>query len=507
MTAEDCTISVTEDRDNHPSPIPEENSTILITVKGLDCQDSPVPGLIVETKNTRLEKTSSSPLILSGEKMTENLHIHTQATPTIEEIIPCSSRKRDTEDELFGPSPKRHCLISEYDLGYELSSDSENDDMEEVSSSVCLNGLSSLQSQDCCTVLDNEEDVTPDNNDNNDIVSISDDLDSSLELPSLVHLPTLTPLPNTPVMLSCETNLSSPLPILKPIFSSPVSPLPLSPKSREPVLPVFESTIPADIQRPSPVVPTNCSIPHSLLIPTSPVLTSSKNSPFSSPVISPKACKSLQDKIKTNSFVIETTATLLSTSDHNPNTESDPELTIDIDDGINSLSTTTPSMSQTTPSEPHPPDQTTSTVDILAVGYSNPSLKVKDPEKTDTPHQQLQSQRLKEIVADGATGQWVKESSPSLSSRSTSPLLGRLTPEFPLLNSHQSTSAKPHPPFSQAQQELKPHMRCPKPLPPWLAETMLQVQDRLDDLMPFPAPLTKSKKNKKTKKKPKNRKL
>ena len=513
LTVENYTLSVTEDRYNQPSPIPGDESTIPSTVKGVDCQDSLLPRLIVKTEDTRLEKTSSSPLILSGETMTENLCIHTQATPTItgtqatptaEEIIPYSSHKRHTEDVLLGPSPKRHCLISEYDLGYELSSDSEDDDMEEVSNDVCLNGLSSLQSQDHCTVVDNEEETAPDNNDINDI-SISDGPDSSFELPSLLHLPTLTPLPNTPVMLPRETNLSPPLPILKPIFSSPVSPLPLSPKSREPVLPVFESTVPAEIQRPSPIVPTNSSIPHSLVIPTSPVLPSSKNSPFSSPVISPVR-KSLLEKNKTNSFVIEATATQSSTSDHTPNTESDAELMIDLDDSIHLLSTATPSVSQVTPSEPHPPDQTT-TVDILTVGYSNPSLKVKDPDKTDTPPQQLKSKRLKQIVTDGATGQWVKERSPSLSSRSASPLLGRLTPDFPLLNSQQSTSAKPHPPFSQAQQELKPHMRCPKPLPPWLAETMLQVQDRHDDLMSFPGPSTKSKKSKKVKKKPKNRKL
>ena len=126
------------------------------------------------------------------------------------------------------------------------------------------------------------------------------------------------------------------------------------------------------------------------------------------------------------------------------------------------------------------------TVDVFTVGYSNPSpkLEVCPPTKNT-------KKLMKQLVTDGATGQFMKEATPSEScgsSRSTSPLLGNIAMEFPSVDSQAVSQAPPTQPvcqappaqrFCQAQKSLNELMSCPMALPPWLAEALLQTQDQM----------------------------
>ena len=115
------------------------------------------------------------------------------------------------------------------------------------------------------------------------------------------------------------------------------------------------------------------------------------------------------------------------------------------------------------------------TMETLMVGYAAPPTKATPTSKV-----------VKSLSTDGATGQWMKDhtSNSTSSSRSTSPLLGSMTCEFPSVGVSQGTSltpptsqSPPTQPVCQSQQLLKEYYQCPKPLPPWLVEAILPHQD------------------------------
>ena len=109
------------------------------------------------------------------------------------------------------------------------------------------------------------------------------------------------------------------------------------------------------------------------------------------------------------------------------------------------------------------------TMETLMVGYAAPPTQAPPTSKV-----------VKSLSTDGATGQWMKDHTPdsTSSSRSTSPLLGSMTCEFPSVGVSQATSlTPPTQPVCQSQQLLKEYYQCPKPLPPWLVEAILQLQE------------------------------
>ena len=109
----------------------------------------------------------------------------------------------------------------------------------------------------------------------------------------------------------------------------------------------------------------------------------------------------------------------------------------------------------------------------FSVGYCDQS--VDSPKYPSVPKKSAKHHP----TTDGATGQWLKENTPESSissSRSTSPLLGQLTSDFPAFGPQPIPQFSEKPPC-QMQQALNSSVCCPKPIPPWLAEALLQIQE------------------------------
>ena len=131
----------------------------------------------------------------------------------------------------------------------------------------------------------------------------------------------------------------------------------------------------------------------------------------------------------------------------------------------------------------------------MDVGYAPPTyfLRSRQESRECSGQEPAESRQIKAKkkkpaclgpVTDGATGQQVKDLSPSGTpcssashSSSPSPLLAQLSPEFPKLCSLPAVREPKEKAIPPVQRELLPHVCCPLPLPVWLASALVRVQN------------------------------
>ena len=118
----------------------------------------------------------------------------------------------------------------------------------------------------------------------------------------------------------------------------------------------------------------------------------------------------------------------------------------------------------------------------LRLGQTSEGHSDKEPPRASRKRKAKKPDCLRPIT-DGATGQQVKELSPSGTpcsstshSSSPSPLLAQLSPEFPKLGSLAAPKEQQKTAIPPSQRELLPHVSCPLPLPAWLASALVRVQ-------------------------------